>query len=253
MDELQLLPGIQDLKEVVHAYSLPETSKKHSRLFLEVKELGLPKSSSIMAICSDQDATSLKNAFKSLKHVKNDSFKTVVQTLKKNKKLPETIYVDMGQKSLYLGIHVRPATLVLRLSDYIWTKTQSRLIYLISSSYESVRLIKPLVIPEIESTMYVVAAGVKSQSRSGDEKVLFDKLSSVERMNVVNVFPDLKVPSDYTNSLASLNRQFIAQEIKATAQLYNFVKSKDYYGTRRDTFMQNKKEMEQQWLEAFKI
>lgn len=260
MDELKLFPSIEELKDLVHSYSLPETSKKYRRSFLELKELSLPsKPGSVLAVCPPEEEKSIKEALQStsIKHLSSgNNLKSVLQSLKKTKKPADTVVLDLGTEArtlvpLTIGLFVRPKNLILKLHDYVKTRSQIRLLYLLSRVYTKVSLSKPLVVPDVESIIYIVATGVRSTARACDEKLLVEKLCSVDRMHVVHAFPDLEVPSDYIDGVSTIQRKFIAREIKGVTSLHDVVKSKDFYGATREAFLQKKTEMEKQWLESY--
>lgn len=110
-----------------------------------------------------------------------------------------------------------------------FTQPLNKIIYMIASMFSEVYLIKPLTSHASNAEKYLVCRKYKQKQKVMEQ---FEKL--VEEMqgqkNLINVFPDLTLPTDFLESMTIANVEIANKQIIGINKISSFIKSQNYFG-----------------------
>lgn len=142
----------------------------------------------------------------------------------------ELIKPVISEIACALNILNNGGTFVCRLYE-TFTMTMCRLIYVISTLFDDVYLMKPLMSHQTTSERFLVCCGYNQNAKITEQFNKTLKIMSEHRdMNIVNIFPDLYVSDEFRMALSCANTEIANHQIIGINKVVSFIKSQNYFG-----------------------
>ena len=119
----------------------------------------------------------------------------------------------------------------------------AKFLLILSSFYENVHLIKPLMSRPSNSEKYAVCTGFKFNDKDKEYQQAVKKLEQVlekshkTNTNLVDLFPEYNVEPNFLICLAYLNSEIANRQLISINNILKFIQSHDYYG---DAYLMNR-------------
>ena len=112
-----------------------------------------------------------------------------------------------------------------------FTMTMCKMIYTIASMFKQVHIVKPLTSDASTSERFIVFQDyVPNQKRLEQFEKVLKICTDNPTLNVVSIFPDLNIPSDFHTSLLCANTDIANKQLLSINKIVSFIKSQNYYG-----------------------
>lgn len=129
-----------------------------------------------------------------------------------------------------LGILSDNGSFVYRIFE-TFTATTCKLIYVLSLLFDETYLVKPLTSHASTSEKFIVCKGYKPNQKILDQFEKINKImSNNPELNVVNIFPELELPTDFHMLMMCINTEIANKQIIGINKIIAFIKSQNYYG-----------------------
>ncbi len=139
-----------------------------------------------------------------------------------------------------------------------FTETSMRMICILSSFYEEVHAVKPLMSRQSNSEKYIVCRGFKYDDNDKERKKRVETLESVlktaketDGLYLVDVFPDFVVPLDYQATITRLNTDISNRQLVTINKMIDFINKQNYRGTIYTEHREEQIKASQYWIESF--
>lgn len=139
-----------------------------------------------------------------------------------------------------------------------FTKMSVKIVYLISSLYDEVYFYKPYFSRLSNSEKYLVCKGFKYDQKK-DNKILDVLYTDLEKIlkqfdtdqYIIDIFPDLIVPENFTNDIRLLNIQIANKQIEMINMIITYIKENNYFGDKYHDYLDKHKKSVKFWIENF--
>lgn len=133
------------------------------------------------------------------------------------------------------------ANMVLQISS-IQTQIMAELVYYLSTLYVSAYIVRPMVIPEISNSKYLVLVGLRQES----PWTIFPRenayLSSI-------ISSDL--PTEFNSVIQCMNSYLIPLKFTTYSRIQSYLKEKIYEGATYQEFTKIQNEMARRWIDIY--
>jgi len=112
-----------------------------------------------------------------------------------------------------------------------FTMPVNKLIFMLSSVFDEVYLVKPLLSHMSTSEKFLVCLNYKSKKQILEQlEVLLKDMNKNTKLNIVDIFPDLELPTEFITTMININTQIANKQSLAINKIVKFIKSQNYYG-----------------------
>ena len=163
----------------------------------------------------------------------------------------------LGEIVAALRVQAKDGAFVLKIFE-TFTIPSIKMIYLLSSFYESTYIYKPFFSRASNSEKYIICKGFKYDQKK-DATLLNSKLISLEKvlesMNsnkfVYDIYPDLDLPSGYLDKFKFMNIKIAnAQQIMIN-EIVKYIKENNYFGEKYHANREKQIEATKWWVSNF--
>lgn len=142
----------------------------------------------------------------------------------------EIIESVIGEITCALGMLNTNGCFVCRVYE-TFTTTMCKIVYMLSLFFNEVFIVKPLMSHASTSEKFIVCKGYKQKPKLLEQ---FEKLAKIcsdnQKLNVVNIFPDLIFPDDFHTAMMCINTVIANKQIISINKIVSFIKSQNYFG-----------------------
>jgi 23S rRNA U2552 (ribose-2'-O)-methylase RlmE/FtsJ len=169
----------------------------------------------------------------------------------------EAYQLILGEIVAALRVQEKDGNFVLKIFD-TFTLTSIKMIYILSSFYETTYIYKPYFSRQINSEKYIVCKGFKYDQKK-DSVVLNTKIKAMEMVLekmtsnsfVFDIFPDFIVPREFVERFKFINIKVAnAQQIMIN-DLILYIKENNYFGDKYHTYRDNQIAATKWWVGNF--
>lgn len=111
------------------------------------------------------------------------------------------------------------------------TAPMSRIIYVLASMFGSVHIVKPLMSYASSAEKYIVCSKYIPKPKQLEQFVKVDELLTKNKLNLINIFPELEIPDKFKQILVKNNLLMTNRQFYYISKIIEFIDSKDYYGS----------------------
>jgi 23S rRNA U2552 (ribose-2'-O)-methylase RlmE/FtsJ len=163
----------------------------------------------------------------------------------------------LGEIVAALRVQAKSGNFVLKVFE-TFTIPTIKIIYLLSSFYETTYIYKPFFSRASNSEKYVVCKGFK-YDQVKDETLLDNKIKSLEGvlvgMNsmkfVFDVYPGLELPTDYLDKWKFMNIKIANSQQIMINEIVKYIKENNYFGEKYHEFREKQIESTKWWTANF--
>lgn len=112
-----------------------------------------------------------------------------------------------------------------------FTLTSCKLIYMLTSCFDEVYIVKPRMSHASSPERFIVCKNYKAKPKLIEQFEKIIKIASENtKLNVVNIFPDLTIPTDFHTTLMCANTEIANKQIICINRIVSFIKDQNYFG-----------------------
>jgi 23S rRNA U2552 (ribose-2'-O)-methylase RlmE/FtsJ len=151
-----------------------------------------------------------------------------------------------------LSIQAKGGNFILKIFE-TFTLPSIKLVYLLSSFYDSTYIYKPYYSRSSTSEKYLVCKGFKSEKGIDNKIKLLE--NAIELMNsnkyVFDIFPSLIVPQTYLDTFKFINIKIANPQQIMINEIVKYIKENNYYGEKYHNFREKQIEATKWWVNYF--
>lgn len=119
-----------------------------------------------------------------------------------------------------------------------FTDTSAKMLYILTTFYSEVYVVKPLMSRSSNSERYAVCMGFKGSSKNIKvlEKLVAEGHKNKDKM-LTRIFPKFKLPSEFEMTLTQANIEIANRQFITINKMITFIEQENYFG---DVYQQNR-------------
>jgi hypothetical protein len=241
------LAGVHDIIQKIQPYYFEEEADS---IFLELRETLAEYKACTKGVKNclviTQDAK-ITRAFKG--YLPSSGVKTTDKHTKLRKSdLLVITGIQDNPTALTLGCHGDNKNVVVRLYEYPLFSTSFRLLAVLTSCFEEVKLYRPKVTSPFQVNGIVYVIGIKRKQTCDLENII--KVFS-PKTNIVDIVTDYEPNQAFKEALQKANIEFVSSNILAIESMYKFIRAKDYYGTTMNKYKEEQERQSKEWRKKY--
>jgi len=112
-----------------------------------------------------------------------------------------------------------------------YTMPFAKIIYILSTAFEESYIVKPLTSHASNSEKYLVFKKYLGKPKIVEQFVdMHEKLFNNKKKNILDIFPDLSLPTNYLNILIKNNLVIANKQLIYISKIIEFIQSRNYFG-----------------------
>lgn len=136
----------------------------------------------------------------------------------------------IGEIATALNILENGGSFVCRVFE-TFTNPINKLIYMLSTTFEEVYIVKPLMSHMATSEKFLVCLNYQSKKHVLEQlDTLMKDITKNTKLNVVDIFPELELPEEFNTTMMKVNTEIANKQSLAINKIVKFIKSQNYYG-----------------------
>jgi len=174
--------------------------------------------------------------------------------LDENYQEQEAYALIIGQILAGLNTLDKDGTLIIKFYD-TFTTLSCKLIYLLSSLFETSYLYKPYFSRVSESEKYFVGMKFKNPS---ELKTVIRMLEEIlkdfnQDKYVLNIFPKLKLPKEFLNQIRVINLQIVNEQQIMINDIITYINENNYFGEKYHQYLDQHQKAIKYWIDNFLV
>lgn len=151
-----------------------------------------------------------------------------------------------------LSIQAKGGNFILKIFE-TFTLPSIKLVYLLSSFYDSTYIYKPYYSRASTSEKYLVCKGFKSEKGIDNKIKLLENAIDLMNSNkyVFDIFPSLIVPQTYLDTFKFINIKIANPQQIMINEIVKYIKENNYYGEKYHNFREKQIEATKWWVNYF--
>lgn len=144
----------------------------------------------------------------------------------------EAFKLLLGQITAALNVQAKGGNFVCKFFES-FTDTTVKMFSILSSVYEKVYIVKPLMSRKSNSEKYLVCIGFKDNKDVDKITTMLEdvlKDASYQDFKLGGIFPSYKIPTDYKSVVIDINTKIANRQFESINQIVEFIEKQNYRG-----------------------
>lgn len=175
---------------------------------------------------------------------KNHINEVITKLVKIEKIEQPDVMILNNNKSIIFNIQLilkyKPNIVILKCEE-LFSLLMNKMMILLSLFYDEIIIQKPFTVPDYVNTFYIICKNYKSN------KIKLPELNE----NITDFFTNYIFDQKYINNISNINGKLFSKFFLSINELYDYLKSNNYYTEQYDNYINNQKKYHQKWLDMF--